>query len=305
MSSYRLITVFAIALRKKLLIMLPFLWLLLFFLLPFFIVLKISFSYAQIAIPPYTEILSYFDQEITLKLNIGNYLFLLEDIIYLDAYLNSLKMAFISTVICLLIGYPMAYGMTRFTKKQQIFLLMLILMPSWTSFLIRIYAWMGILQQDGLLNNLLLGLGVVDQPLKILNTDTAVYIGIIYAYLPFMILPIYANLTRLDDTLFEAAQDLGAGPFHTFLNVTLPLSSSGIIAGSMLVFIPVVGEVVIPQLLGATDTLMIGNILWQEFFNNRDWPVASALAIAMLAILLIPIGIFNRYQRYEMEKFGE
>ncbi len=288
-------------LQRSFIITVPYTWLFLFFTIPFIIVLKISFAYSEIAIPPFSELVSYIDDAITIKLNLNNYLYLLEDSIYIDSYLNSLKVAFISTIFCFLIGYPMAYAMTKTAKQTQILLLMLVLMPSWISFLIRIYSWMGILQKHGLLNQILLKIGIISHPLTILNTDIAVYIGIVYAYLPFMILPIYTNLIRLDSRYIEAAQDLGASPFQILINIVLPLSRSGIIAGSMLVFIPVVGEAVIPQLLGATDTLMIGNILWQEFFNNRDWPVASALAIIMLLVLLLPIIIFNHYQAREME----
>ena len=279
----------------------PYVWLLLFFLIPFAIVVKISFSMAAIAIPPYTQIIEYVDEMLTISLNLGNYIFLAEDELYLIAYLTSIKLAFISMVFCLLLGYPMAYAMSQTAPRKQSLLLMLVLLPSWTSFLIRIYAWMGILKNNGLLNNLLMWLGVIDSPMQILNTSTAVYIGIVYAYLPFMILPIYSNLTRLDKTLLEASSDLGCRPWKTFLTVTLPLSKAGIIAGCMLVFIPAVGEYVIPELLGGPDSLMIGKVLWQEFFNNRDWPLACALAMIMLLILCVPIAYFNRQQAREME----
>lgn len=279
----------------------PYLWLLLFFLVPFAIVVKISFSMAEIAIPPYTHIVEYVDEMLTINLNIGNYLFLADDELYLVAYLTSIKLAFVSTLLCLLLGYPMAYAMSQASSRRQTLLLMLVLLPSWTSFLIRIYAWMGILKNNGLLNNLLMWAGVIDAPLHILNTSTAVYIGIVYAYLPFMILPIYSNLTRLDKTLLEASSDLGCRPWETFFKVTLPLSRAGIIAGCMLVFIPAVGEYVIPELLGGPDSLMIGKVLWQEFFNNRDWPLACALAMIMLLILCVPIAYFNRQQAREME----
>jgi putrescine transport system permease protein len=279
----------------------PFLWLFLFFLLPFFIVLKISFAEADVAIPPYTEVWTWADNQLSLVLNIGNYIFLSEDQLYLAAYLGSLKVAFISTVLCILIGYPMAYAIARASKEMQTTLLLLIMMPTWTAILIRVYAWMGILSNNGLLNGFLMTIGVISEPLQILNTNLAVYIGIVYSYLPFMFLPLYANLVKHDMSLLEAASDLGSSNFNNFWKITVPLSKNGIIAGSMLVFIPVVGEFVIPELLGGPETLMIGKVLWQEFFNNRDWPVASALAVIMLLILMGPIIWFNRNQAKEME----
>ena len=248
----------------------PFLWLFLFFMLPFFIVLKISFAEADVAIPPYTEIYSYVDQKVQLLLNLGNYAMLGDDELYIAAYLGSLKMAFFSTALCLLIGYPMAYAIANARKEMQTVLVLLIMMPTWTAILIRVYAWMGILSNNGLLNNFLLWTGLISEPLQILNTNIAVYIGIVYAYLPFMVLPLYANLAKHDLTLLEAAADLGARRHTTFWKITFPLSKGGIITGCMLVFIPVVGEFVIPELLGGPETLMIGKVLWQEFFNNRD-----------------------------------
>lgn len=286
---------------RRLVIGVPYLWLSLFFLVPFLIVVKISFSMADIAVPPYTQIVEYFDEMLTINLNVGNYLYLFQDSIYLHSYLTSIRLAFFSTVFCLLLGYPMAYAMSRAPGRKQSMLLMLVLLPSWTSFLVRIYAWMGILRTNGFLNNFLLWLGIIDQPLQIMNTNIAVYIGIVYAYLPFMILPIYANLTRLDNSLLEASSDLGCRPWQTFLRVILPLSKAGITAGCMLVFIPAVGEYVIPELLGGPESLMIGKVLWQEFFNNRDWPLACALAIVMLMILILPITLFNRQQARQME----
>lgn len=279
----------------------PFIWLFLFFLLPFVIVLKISFAEADVAIPPYTEIYSFVEQKLQIVLNLGNYVFLSEDALYLQAYLGSLQVAFFSTLLCLLIGYPMAYAIARAPQDKQMVLLLLIMMPTWTAILIRVYAWMGILSNNGLLNSCLLGLGLIDTPLQILNTNVAVYIGVVYSYLPFMILPLYANLVKHDLSLLEAASDLGARSLTSFWKITVPLSKNGIIAGCMLVFIPVVGEFVIPELLGGPETLMIGKVLWQEFFNNRDWPVASALAVLMLAILIVPIILFNRSQAKEME----
>ncbi len=279
----------------------PFIWLFLFFLLPFIIVLKISFAEADVAIPPYTEIYNWAEQQLSIVLNLSNYIFLSEDDLYLAAYLGSIKMAFISTALCVLIGYPMAYAIARADKDMQMVFLLLIMMPTWTAILIRVYAWMGILSSNGLLNSLLLSIGVIDSPLRILNTNLAVYIGIVYSYLPFMVLPLYANLVKHDQSLLEAASDLGSSNINSFWRITVPLSKNGIIAGCMLVFIPAVGEFVIPELLGGPETLMIGKVLWQEFFNNRDWPVASALAVVMLAVLIIPIILFNRSQAKEME----
>lgn len=290
--------------RRSLVVAVPFIWLSLFFLLPFALVLKISFSSALIAVPPYQPVFEYLNDTLSIVLNFSNYLFLAEDSLYLAAYLGSLKIAFISTLVCLLIGYPMAYAIARAPLHLQMVLLLLIMLPSWTSFLIRVYAWMGILSNQGLLNNFLLWLGVINEPLRLMNSNTAVIIGIVYAYLPFMILPLYANLVRLDRSLLEAASDLGSRRLNTFWKITLPLSKGGIIAGSMLVFIPAVGEFVIPELLGGPDTLMIGKVLWEEFFNNRDWPMASALAITMLALLIVPILLFHRYQSKELEKNG-
>ncbi len=286
---------------RQLVIGVPFFWLLLFFLLPFAIVLKISFASAAVAIPPYTEVLQYLDQQLQIVLNLGNYLFLAEDALYLDAYLGSLKIAAISTLLCLLLGYPMAYAIARAPRERQMVYLLLIMMPTWTALLIRVYAWMGILGNNGLLNGALQGLGLIDAPLQILNTDLAVYIGIVYAYLPFMVLPLYANLVKHDQSLLEAAADLGSRPVASFWKITVPLSKNGIVAGCMLVFIPAVGEFVIPELLGGPQTLMIGKVLWQEFFNNRDWPVAAALAVIMLVLLIVPIVLFNRNQARELE----
>ncbi|WP_170833951.1 ABC transporter permease subunit [Pseudomonas sp. D1-3] len=286
---------------RHLVIGIPFIWLFLFFLLPFVIVLKISFAEADVAIPPYTEIYTWVDNTLQVVLNLGNYIFLTEDELYLAAYLGSLKIAFFSTLACLIIGYPMAYAIARAKKETQTVLLLLVMMPTWTAILIRVYAWMGILSNNGLLNGFLQSIGLIDAPLQILNTNTAVYIGIVYSYLPFMILPLFANLVKHDQSLLEAASDLGSSNFNSFWKITVPLSRNGIIAGCMLVFIPVVGEFVIPELLGGPETLMIGKVLWQEFFNNRDWPVASALAVVMLAILLIPIILFNRNQAKELE----
>ncbi|MCE8014581.1 ABC transporter permease subunit [Halomonas sp. MCCC 1A17488] len=280
----------------------PLLWLTLFFLLPFGIVLKISLSEAAISIPPYGPIFNYANETLNVVVSFGNYLFLATDTLYVSAYWGSVKIALLATVLCLAIGYPMAYAMARAPAHWQLVLLLLVMLPSWTSFLIRVYAWMGILSNNGLVNNLLIWAGVIDSPIRMLNTNFAVILGIVYAYLPFMVLPLYANLTRLDVSLLEAAEDLGSRQFNTFLRVTLPLSKGGIIAGSMLVFIPAVGEYVIPELLGGPNTVMIGKVLWEEFFHNRDWPVASALAMVMLAILIVPIALFHRYQSRELQE---
>ena len=280
----------------------PLLWLTLFFLLPFGIVLKISLSEAAIAVPPFSPMVDYANQTLNVIITFGNYLFLATDTLYVSAYWGSVKIALLATVLCLALGYPMAYAMARAPARWQLVLLLLVMLPSWTSFLIRVYAWMGILSNNGLVNNLLIWSGLIDSPIRMLNTNFAVILGIVYAYLPFMVLPLYANLTRLDTSLLEAASDLGSRKLNTFVRVTLPLSKGGIIAGSMLVFIPAVGEYVIPELLGGPNTVMIGKVLWEEFFHNRDWPVASALAMVMLAILVIPIALFHRYQSRELQE---
>ncbi|MBN7820127.1 ABC transporter permease subunit [Bowmanella sp. Y26] len=283
-------------------IAIPYIWLLLFFLVPFIIVLKISFAETEIAIPPYTDLVTYEDNHLTIDLNLGNYAYLFNDDLYLTAYLSSIRIAFVSTLLCLLIGYPMALAISRAPASTRNVLLLLVILPSWTSFLIRIYAWIGILKPNGYINNFLMSLGIIDEPIIMLHTDFAVYIGIVYAYLPFMILPLYANMMKLDHSLVEASQDLGASPFTTLTRVIVPLTKAGIIAGCMLVFIPAVGEFVIPELLGGPQTLMIGKVLWEEFFNNRDWPVASAVAIVMLALLIIPIMWFDRIQNRQTEE---
>ncbi len=282
---------------RGLLIATPYIWLLLFFLAPFLIVLKISFSEYAISQPPYTPLFEWIDGiYIQIKLNLENYQLLYEDDLYWRAYLNSVKIAGISTLLTLLVGYPLAYGMTRAPRHWRLALLMLVILPFWTSFLIRVYAWIGILKKEGLLNLLLLNLGIIDQPLTILNTDTAVYIGIIYSYLPFMVLPLYASLEKMDDSLLEAAADLGCRPIKTFWQITFPLSIHGVIAGCFLVFIPALGEFVIPDLLGGSGTLMIGKTLWSEFFSNRDWPLSSAVAVVLLLILVVPIVAFQKLQ---------
>lgn len=285
---------------RKLVILLPLVWFLLLFLLPFLIVFKISFAEMARAIPPYTDLVTWSDGMLDIALNIANYIGLAQDPLYIDAYLQSLQVAAISTLLCLLIGYPLAWAVAHSRTSTRNILLLLVILPSWTSFLIRVYAWMGILKDNGVLNNVLIWLHVIDQPLVILHTNLAVYIGIVYSYLPFMVLPIYTALTRMDYSLVEAAQDLGARPMKTFFKVIMPLTKGGIIAGSMLVFIPAVGEYVIPELLGGPDSNMIGRVLWQEFFNNRDWPVASAVAVVMLLLLIMPILWFQKYQNKEL-----
>ncbi|MEH6589529.1 MAG: ABC transporter permease subunit [Halioglobus sp.] len=279
-------------------ILLPYLWLLLFFLTPFAIVFKISFADPLVAQPPFSPLLDWSDSATQWLLGtLDNYRFLLEDKLYWVSYLRSIKIAFISTLLCLLIGYPMAYAIARAQGSWRNILLLLIIIPFWTSFLLRIYAWMVMLGKHGLINNMLLASGLITEPLQLMYTDTAVYIGIVYTYVPFMILPLYATLEKLDLNLNDAAADLGAKPWQRFIDVTLPLSMPGIIAGSLLVFIPALGEYVIPALLGGLDSLMIGRTLYDEFFTNRDWPLASAVATVLLVILIIPIMLFQHYQQ--------
>lgn len=271
-------------------IALPYGWLLLFFILPFAFVLKISLAEADMAIPPYTALVEWLDETtLTIQLTFSKYQLLLEDRLYLSAYLNSLKIAAISTVFCLLIGFPIALFIVGRPPHARFFWLAMVMLPFWTSMLLRVYAWIGILQSNGLLNTFLMDVGIINQPLVLLHTDLAVYLGIVYSYLPFMVLPLYAALEKLDPALLEASADLGARPSVSFFTVTLPLAVPGIIAGCLLVFVPAVGEFVIPALLGAPDTLMIGRVLWDEFFANRDWPMASAVAIVMLIVLVAPV----------------
>ncbi|MGE0666639.1 MAG: ABC transporter permease subunit [Sphingomonadales bacterium] len=274
----------------------PYAWLVLFFLLPLLIVLKISVSESVMGIPPYEPILKFVENaKVQIHLTFSNFLLLLRDDVYAVAYVNSIRIAAISTLFAGVLGYTMAYAIARSPLRWRYLLLMLIIIPFWTSFLIRIYAMIGFLKDNGLINNVLMSLGVIDQPLAIMYTPTAIYIGIVYSYLPFMILPIYAALERMDPSLLEAANDLGAPPWKAFLKVTLPLSMPGVVAGSLLVFIPAVGEFVIPELLGGLGSPMIGKVLWAEFFSNRDWPVSSAVAVAMLALLVIPVMLFDRF----------
>jgi len=293
---------------RVLVIGIPMFWLGLFFLLPFLIVLKISLTSALFGqAPPYSPIFDLTqDSTLVLRLTWTNYAALLKDSLYLSAYLNSLLFASISTLVALLIGYPIAYGIARAPPLWRLLLLVGVILPFWTSSLLRTYAMIGILKANGLINQLLLGVGIIDAPLDLLYTNLAVYIGIVYNYLPFMILPLTANLMRMDFTLLEAAEDLGARPWRAFLRITLPLSLPGIIAGAMLVFIPAVGEFVIPDILGGPDAITIGRVLWTEFFNNRDWPLASAVAVAMLLLIVVPTLIFeyveNRQQRVEAKR---
>ncbi|MCE0505584.1 MULTISPECIES: ABC transporter permease subunit [unclassified Roseivivax] len=295
--------------RRLFLIAVPYIWLLALFLVPFAIVLKIALSDIALAIPPYTPTLDLSEGWAGIRaflsgLDFENFVFLTTDDLYWRAYLSSLKIAAVATVITLLIGYPIAYAMARAAPEWRPTLLMLVILPFWTSFLIRVYSWMGILSSEGVLNQFLMALGLIDTPLQILSTNTAVYIGIVYTYLPFMILPIYATLEKMDDSLLEAAEDLGCSRLEAFWLVTIPLSKGGIIAGCFLVFIPTIGEFVIPSLLGGSDTLMIGKVLWEEFFSNRDWPVASAVAIILLMILIVPIVLFQRNEQKAREAEG-
>lgn len=286
--------------RKYAVITIPYLWMALFFFIPFLIILKISFAESIINIPPYSSLFTYEDDKLVISLNLYNYISLWEDESYLLAYIKSLKVAFFSTFFCLLVGYPIAWAIATSKPAIRNVMLMLIILPSWTSFLIRVYAWIGILKKEGVINNVLMYLGVIDEPIQMLQTDFAVYLGIVYAYLPFMILPLYTALVRVDYTLIEAGYDLGCRPISCFIKLLIPQTYSGIIAGSMLVFIPAVGEFVIPELLGGKDSNLIGRVLWQEFFNNRDWPLASAVATIMLLILIIPIMWFYKIQRKEI-----
>ncbi|MBC7907289.1 MAG: ABC transporter permease subunit [Rhodospirillaceae bacterium] len=282
---------------RRVVLGIPYVWLVAFFLVPLLIVGKISISEIAQAVPPYEPLLEFAEGGlVAVRATFTNFTLLFEDDLYVTAYFQSLTIAGISTIFCLLIGYPMALAIARAREDRRGPLLLLVILPFWTSFLIRVYAWMGILKDEGLLNGLLLWLGVINEPLVILNTDTAVYIGIIYSYLPFMVLPLYATLEKLDPALLEAAADLGAKPLRAFWSVTLPLSVPGIVAGSLLVFVPAVGEYVIPDLLGGGDTQMLGKALWDMFALNRDWPSAAALAVVMLAALAVPIALFQKWQ---------
>ena len=287
---------------RWLIILPPLLFLLVFFLIPFAFAFKISFAEAAPRVPPFTDVISFTaDHHLRIAISLGNYRYLLTDEVYGIAYLYSLRTAFFSTLICLLLGYPMAYAIARAPKSTQGLLLLIIMLPFWTSFLLRVYALEGIIRDTGFLNTVLLHLGLISQPLHIMRTSLAVYLGIIYSYLPFMVLPLFATLEKLDPTLLEAAADLGSTPWRAFMDITLPLSIPGMIAGSLLVFIPAVGEFVIPSLLGGPNQLMIGRVLWDEFFGNHDWPVAAAVAIAFLLLLVGPIAIYQYYSVRQLE----
>jgi putrescine transport system permease protein len=287
-----------LGLGRRLVVALPWLWLAVFFLAPLAIVLKISLAEQLLAQPPYSPLLEWTPEGYpTLRLNFGNYLFLARDALYWSAYLRSVEVAFFSALTCLLIGYPIAYAIARAEPAWRGALLMGVVLPFWTSFLLRVYAWIGLLGREGPVNEALLALGLVEAPLALLRTDFAVYVGIVYSYLPFMVLPLYATLEKLDPTLLEAAADLGCRPVRAFLSVTLPLSLPGVVAGFALVFIPALGEFVIPDLLGGSETLMIGKVLWDEFFANRAWPIASAVAIAMLSLVLVVMAVQHRLGR--------
>jgi putrescine transport system permease protein len=286
----------------------PFLWLLLFFLFPFFIVLKISVS--EMEAVQFKDLVTLKDGVLSLQLKLGNYVFITEDALYWRSYLASVKYAFITTLLCLAIGYPFAYFMARAKATVQPTLLMLVMLPFWTSFLLRVYAWKGLLSTDGWVHDLVVGmgldqllfmLGMIPAPGKLMNTPFSLVLGMTYTYLPFMILPLYGNLAKMDLRLLEAAQDLGASPWVAFWKITVPLSKAGIIAGAMLVFIPCVGEFVIPELLGGPETLMIGRVMWDEFFSNNDWPMASSVAVVMVLLILVPLAIFSKYQAEAQE----
>ena len=287
-------------------LLVPYAWLALFFLVPFVIAFKISLSQTMIAQPPYAPLLDISAgwqglKEFVAGLSLDTYRLLGTDAIYLFSYLKSLQVAAATAAILLVIGYPIAYGIARCPRRLQPLLVMAVVLPFWTSFLIRVYAWINILQRDGLLNDLLLRLHVIDTPVAWLSSDTAIYIGVVYSYLPFMVLPLYATLEKMDQSLLEAAADLGCTRLRAFWRVTFPLSLPGVAAGALLCFIPIVGEFVIPDLLGGSDNLMIGQTLWTEFFSNRDWPVASAIAVALLGLLIVPILFYERLQRRQLE----
>jgi len=282
----------------------PFLWLVGFLLLPFLLVLKISFADLEFGSPPYTSLVTFEAGTAQFSLHFHGYVRLFTDSLYVATYLNSVKMALVTTIFCAIIGYPMAYYIARSSPRVRNLLLLAVILPFWTSLLLRVYAWVGILRNDGLLNKFLMSVGLISSPLEIYRTDIAVYIGLIYAYLPFFILPLYANLVKMDVRLLEAAYDLGARPWHAFWRITIPLSRPGIIAGAMLVFIPSVGEYVIPELLGGANTLMMGRIMFTEFFNNADWPMAASVTCIMVLLLLVPLALFqyNQVKQFEIKR---
>ena len=287
---------------KRVLVFIPYFWLLLFFLAPFFIIFKISLAESLIASPPFSPLFQWADDgAMSIRIVFDNYAYLWEDDLYVRTYINSLKISVTSTIICLLLGYPIAYAIVKASPTAKNILLLMVILPFWTSFLLRVYAWMGLLADQGLINDFLIMIGIIDSPIRLLYTEFAVYVGIVYTYVPFMILPLYANMEKLDLTLHEAAADLGARPTTTFFTVTLPMTWPGIVAGSLLVFIPATGEFVIPDLLGGGNVSMIGRVLYNEFHANHDWPVASAVAIALLILLVVPMMLYQRVQAREAE----
>lgn len=287
---------------RRFVIGVPFFWLLFFFLAPFLIVLRISVTQTDETGNPFTALMTFVDGVMTLKLKLSNYALLLQDDLYFRTYASSLKYAAITTALCLIIGYPFAYFMARAKPAYRPALMMMVMLPFWTSFLLRIYAWKGILATNGILNQFLLSIGLISTPLQIMNTPYSLLVGMVYAYLPFMILPLYSNLVKMDLRYLEAAADLGATPWQAFWRITVPLSKSGIIAGAMLVFIPCVGEFVIPELLGGPETLMIGRVLWDEFFTNNDWPMAASVTVVVILLILVPMAIFNKHQAEQGQK---
>lgn len=277
----------------------PMVFLLAVFLLPFLVVFKISVSEMETVF--FKDVLTWAEGVVSLQINLGNYISLTQDSLYLQTYLSSLQFAALTTAICLLIAYPFAYFMARSPADKRPALLMLVMLPFWTSFLLRVYAWKMLLADSGVFNNLALALGLISEPLKMMNTPFSLVLGMVYTYVPFMILPLYANLVKMDLRLLEAAMDLGATPWQAFWRITVPLSKAGIVAGSMLVFIPCVGEFVIPELLGGPETLMIGRVLWDEFFSNNDWPMAATVAVVMVLLIIVPLALFNKHQAESAE----
>ena len=287
---------------RTVVIAVPFVFLLVFFLLPFLAVVKISFAEMRLAVPPYTDLMAWAGDKLSVVFTMANYRLVLMDDLYFAAYLSSIEVAFITTLICLLIGYPAAYLIARAPESRRNLLMMAVILPFWTSYLIRVYAWIGLLKDQGLINQVLMWTHLIDAPLRLHRTQFGLYVGMVYSYLPYMILPLYAFLVKMNRTLEEAATDLGAAPWQVFLTITLPLSMPGIIAGSLLVFIPSVGEYVIPELLGGADALMIGRVMWDDFFNNIAWPTAAAATCIMVALLLVPMAWFQRIQNREQAK---
>jgi putrescine transport system permease protein len=294
LKSFSLYDKFSGSWGRSLVIGIPMLFLVLVFMLPFLVVFKISLSEMETVF--FKDILTWTGESVTLSIKFGNYISLLKDSLYLEAYLSSLKFAGITTVICLFIAYPFAYFLARSPADKRPALLMLVMLPFWTSFLLRVYAWKMLLSDSGVFNNIAIAVGLIEEPIKMMNTPFSLVLGMVYTYVPFMILPLYATLVKMDLRLLEAALDLGATPWQAFWRITVPLSKSGIIAGSMLVFIPCVGEFVIPELLGGPQTLMIGRVLWDEFFSNNDWPMAATVAVVMVLLIIVPLALFNKHQ---------